>query len=293
MRVLVVGATGNVGRQVVAELQATECQIRALTRQPDTAAFSDDVEVMYGDLTDTRSLDRCLTGVDAVFLVWTAPAGAAPAAMDRIARYAKRIVLLSSPHTVPHPFFQQPNPFRGIHAELDKLVSETGLGWTILRPGMFADNALRWWAPQIRGGDVVRWPYAGAPTAPIAGRDIAAVAVCALLESGHDGAEYVLTGPESMTQQEQVATIGDVLGRSLRYEEISPAEAHAELGFPAPVMTMLLDAWAAALGRPAFVTSGVADVTGRPARTFRSWVNDHLSAFRSSFSSINIVAAPR
>jgi uncharacterized protein YbjT (DUF2867 family) len=146
---------------------------------------------------------------------------------------------------------------------------------------MFADNALMWWAPQIRGGDVVRWPYAAAPTAPIAGRDIAAAAVCALLESGHDGAEYVLTGPASLTQQEQVATIGEVIGRSLRYEEISPDEARAELGFPAPVVTMLLDAWSAALGQPAFVTSGVADVTGRPARTFRSWVTEHVSEFRS------------
>jgi uncharacterized protein YbjT (DUF2867 family) len=222
-----------------------------------------------------------LTDVDAVFVVWTAPAAAAPAALDRIAASARKIVLLSSPHTVPHPFFQQPNPVRGLHAALDRLVSESGVGWTILRPGMFADNALMWWAPQIRGSDVVRWPYAEAPTAPIAGRDIAQAAVCALLESGHDDAEYVLTGPESMTQQEQVATIGDVIGRSLRYEEISPDEAYTELGFPRPVVSMLLNAWAAALGQPAFVSSGVADVTGRPARTFRSWVSDHLHAFRS------------
>lgn len=145
---------------------------------------------------------------------------------------------------------------------------------------MFAANCLSWWAPQIRAGDVVRWPYAAAPTAPIDERDVAAVAVRALLESGHDGAEYVLTGPESLSQIEQVATIGDVIGRPLRFEEMSPEAARRELPFPAPALNMLLNAWAAAMGRPAFVTSTVAEITGRPARTFRDWVIDHAEEFR-------------
>ena len=88
---------------------------------------------------------------------------------------------------------------------------------------------LCWWAPQIRAGDVVRWPYLAAPTAPIDERDIAAVAVRALCEDGHAGAEYVLTGPQSLSQFEQVSTIGRVIGRSLRIEEISPDEARREL----------------------------------------------------------------
>ena len=125
---------------------------------------------------------------------------------------------------------------------------------------MFAANALGWWAPQIRAGDVVRWPYLAAPTAPIDERDIAAVAVRALCEDGHAGAEYVLTGPQSLSQFEQVSTIGDAIGRSLRIEEISPDEARRELLtlMPAFVVNMLLDAWAAAIGQPALVTSTVA-----------------------------------
>ena len=95
---------------------------------------------------------------------------------------------------------------------------------------MFAANALCWWAPQIRaGGDVVRWPHLAAPTAPIDERDIAAVAVRALCEDGHAGAEYVLTGPQSLSQFEQISTIGGVIGRSLRIEEMSPDEARREL----------------------------------------------------------------
>ncbi|PYQ58949.1 MAG: hypothetical protein DMF53_19595 [Acidobacteria bacterium] len=110
---------------------------------------------------------------------------------------------------------------------------------------------------------------------------MAAVAVRTLLEDGLEGAEPVLTGPESLSHREQVATIGEGIGRPLRFEEISPDEARRELPFPAPVMDMLLKAWAAAMGHPALVTSTVAEITGKPARTFREWVADHAEAFRA------------
>ena len=147
---------------------------------------------------------------------------------------------------------------------------------------MFAANALSWWAPQVRAGDLVRWPYLAAPTAPIHERDIAAVAVRALCDDGHDRAEYVLTGPQSLTQSEQISTIGDVIGRSLRIEEISPEEAKQEFFtlMPPPVVNMLFGAWSAAIGQPAYVTSTVAEITGRPARTFHDWAADHAVAFR-------------
>jgi uncharacterized protein YbjT (DUF2867 family) len=280
-RILVTGATGTVGRQVVSQLLATDVRIRALTRNPEVAGLPSAVEVVRGDLTDPAGLAGCLDGVDTVFLVWTAPAGAFPAALDRIAGRARRIVLLTSPHRTPHPLFQQPNPLAAMYAEIERSIEASGLRWTFLRPGMFAANALSWWAPRIREGDVVRWPYAAAPTAPIHERDIAAVAVRVLLEDGHEGAEYVLTGPQSLSQREQVATIGDVIGRPLRLEEISPDEARRELSFPAPALSMLLNAWAAAVGVPALVTSTVAEITGRPARTFRDWATDHAEAFRA------------
>jgi uncharacterized protein YbjT (DUF2867 family) len=253
-----------------------------MTRNPDAADLPPEIEVVRGDLTIPSALDGCLDGVDTVFLLWTAPAEAVPTAVERIARYARHVVFLSSPYQTPHPFFQQPNPMAAMHAEIERVIQASGLRWTFLRPGMFAANALFWWAPQIRAGDVVRWPYAAAPTAPIHERDIAAVAVRALLEAGHDGAEYVLTGPQSLSQREQVVTIGDVIGRPLRFEEMSPEEARRELKAPAPVVNMLLNAWAAAIGQPALVTSKVAEITGRPARTFRDWVSDHAEEFRAA-----------
>src|SRR4030095_11185130 len=101
--------------------------------------------------------------------------------------------------------------------------------------------------PQVRAGDVVRWPYLNAPTAPTDERDLAAVAVRTLCEDGHAGAEYVVTGPQSLTQAEQIHTIGRAIGRSLHVEEISPDEARSELGSSAAV-DILLHAWASAGG---------------------------------------------
>src|SRR5258708_36309849 len=158
-RVLVIGGTGRVGRQVLSQLSAKGLQVRALTRIPDTIRLPPQVEVMRGDLTLPETLDSCLSGVDAVFLVWTAPATAVAPALEQIAKHARRIVFLSAPLKTPHPFFQQPNPARALVAQIERLIESSGLEWTFLRPGMFAANALSWWAPQIRAGDVVRWPH--------------------------------------------------------------------------------------------------------------------------------------
>jgi len=280
--VLVVGATGNVGGHVVEALRQAGAPVRALARRPEAAGLPDDVEVVAGDLTAPESLAPALEGVDAAFLLWTAPPTTAEAVIGRIAARARRIVLLSSPHQTPHPFFQQPNPLARFHAELDRLVSGAGVEWTILRPGMFASNTKGWWAEAIRQGDVVRWPYGQAETAPVDERDIAAVAARALLEEGHGGRSYVLTGPESITQAEQVEAIGEALGRRLRLEELSPDGFREAVAgrWPERAVEMLLAAWGATLGQRAYVTSTVADITGTPARSFRDWARDHADAFR-------------
>jgi len=280
-QILVTGATGKVGRQVVAQLRDTGCRIRALSRNPQSANLPDDVEVVSGDLAAPESLGSGLKGIDTVFLVWVAPFAAAPAAVARIASHAGRVVLLTSPHRTPHPFFQQPNALRAVHAGVEQLIESAGVRWTFLRPGAFAINSLVWWGPQIRTGDVVRWFHAEAATAPIHERDIAAVAVRALCGEGHDGKEYVLTGPDSLTQREQVRIIGDAVGRPLRLEELSPESVRREVlqQWPAPVVDMLLSAYAAAVDRPALVTSTVEDVTGSPARSFREWAADHAAEF--------------
>ncbi|MGH8889720.1 MAG: hypothetical protein ACRDV3_08155, partial [Acidothermaceae bacterium] len=136
--------------------------------------------------------------------------------------------------------------------------------------------------PAIRTGDVVRWPYGAVETAPIDDRDVAAVVARVISDDSHAGKDYVLTGPDALSQAKQVAIIGDVIGRRIRFEELSPDTFRRETAntWPAPVVDMLLDAWGATVGHPPLVTSNVADVVGAPARTFRRWVSDHADAFR-------------
>src|SRR5262249_15833429 len=176
--------------QVVDELRDAGSRVRAMSRSPHTAGLPGDVEVVRGDLTEPGTLDACLDDVDAVFLVWMAPLGAAAAAVERSAAHAGRVGLLTSPHRTPHPFFQQPNALRAVHAGVEQAIEASRLQWTFLRPHVFALNCLNWWAAQIKNGDVVRWFHADAATAPIHERDLAAAAARALCDEGHAGKEY-------------------------------------------------------------------------------------------------------
>jgi uncharacterized protein YbjT (DUF2867 family) len=168
-----------------------------------------------------------------------------------------------------------------LHADIERLIAAAGLESTIIRPGMFASNVVFWWAAPIRASGVVRWPYGAAETAPVDDRDVAAVAARTLYQDGHAGGDYVLTGPESLSQAEQVRIIGDVLGRRIKFEELSPDEFRSETegSWPRPVVDMLLAAWGATMGMPAFITSTVFDILGSPPRSFRRWAADHASAF--------------
>jgi uncharacterized protein YbjT (DUF2867 family) len=280
--VLVTGATGRVGRAVIDMLSEAGVPVRALVHRPEAAMTPPTgVEVVAGDLTVPESLDTGLRGVGVVFLVWTAPPATAQAVVERLAAHARRVVFLSAPHRIPHPFFQQPNPMAALYADIERRIAAAGLESTVIRPGMFASNALLWWAPAIRAGRVIRWPYGEAETAPVDDRDVAAVAARTLSEEGHAGGDYVLTGPESLSQAEQVHIIGDVLGRRITFEELSPDEFRraTEGTWPLPVVDMLLAAWGATMGVPAYLTTTVSDILGSPPRTFRRWAADHAAEF--------------
>jgi uncharacterized protein YbjT (DUF2867 family) len=275
---LIIGATGNVGRHVVGELARSGVKVRALTRDPASAALPGEAEVVRGDLTDPASLEKALEGAGAVFLLWPFfSAEEAPAVIDAIARRARRIVYLSSMGVPTAP----PDSINGTHAAMERLIERSGLEWTFLRAGGFATNTLQW-APQIRAEGVVRWPYAAAARSLIHERDIAAVAVRAL-GGGHAGARYVLTGPDVVTQAEQVHLIGDAIGRPVRFAETPPDEARRQLiagGWPATLADGALAGWAAMEREPEPVTSTVEEVTGAPARTFGQWARDHAADFR-------------
>jgi uncharacterized protein YbjT (DUF2867 family) len=253
--------------------------VRALTRDPASAGLPAGVEVVRGDLADPASLEAHLAGVDSVFLVWpfTSPEQAASLGsrvVEVLARHVSRIVYLSAQAAAGRR-----DSFWGT---VERLIEESGAQWTFLRPTGFAANTLMW-ADHIRDQGVVRWPYGAAARSLIHERDLAAVAVRALTEDRHAGQRYLLTGPEVLTQAEQVREIGEVAGRAVRWEELAPEEARAQLlaawGDPGFVDSALAT-WAQMVAQPEPVTATVEEITGVPARTFRQWAADHVSDFR-------------
>jgi uncharacterized protein YbjT (DUF2867 family) len=281
--ILVTGATGNVGRQVVLQLLDANHRVRALVRDPDRADFPSGAAAVRGDFSAPETWDAALDSVEAVFVMWPSPSVDVVGFIDRAARRAKRVVFLSS--SLVRDDDPPVNFLAKAHADIEQAIQRSSLAWTILRPGYFASNALRWWAPQLTGGDVLRWPFAGARYAPIHERDIANVAVHGLTDARHDGQKYVLTGPQPLTFAEQIDAIGTATKRPLRFDEISKDAARAlfaELRFPLPpnVIDMILDSWERGMTETPLVTDDVARVTGAPAHSFADWAIDHADDFR-------------
>jgi uncharacterized protein YbjT (DUF2867 family) len=271
-RILVIGATGNIGRRLVAQLRDAGRPVRAVTREPDAAGFPADVETARGDLSVPATIAASLDGVGAAFLLWPLHSGKRlPAVLDVMSK-VRRLVFLGTGGLPDLPFEEQ-----------ERLVHGRAAESTVLRPSTFAVNTL-WWADQIRAGDVVRGAYGALPMALIHEADIAAVAARTLTEPGHEGATHALTGPEVLTQAEQVRVIGEVLGRPLRWEELTREQARRRLladeTFPDSFVDVLLDGYAAMLaGPPPTLTTTIEDITGEPARSLRQWVTDHTADF--------------
>ncbi|MEU8380903.1 NAD(P)H-binding protein [Streptosporangium sp. NPDC048865] len=285
--ILVTGATGKVGGQVVSQLLDAGVAVRALTRDPASATLPEGAEVVRGDLADPATLDGALDGVESVFLVWPTLSAdhAAPATVERIAGHARGVVYLSSqgvPDPAPGVPEEDPNSILGSHALVERLIERSGLEWTFLRPGGFAANTLMW-APQIRDTGVVRWVHGAAARALIHERDIAAAGVSVLTGTGHAGARYALSGPEVLTQVEQVTAIGQAIGRPVRWEDLPPETALRGLldqGWPPAAAQEMIGAYAQMAVSPEPVTPTVEELTGRPATPFRQWASDHADDFR-------------
>lgn len=164
---------------------------------------------------------------------------------------------------------------------VEEAVVRSGLAYTFLRPGGFASNAARWsWG--VKGESAVPLPYPDAVQAPIHEQNIAAVAVVALATDALVGAAPVLTGPERLTLREQVALIGDVIGRPVAVIEQTEAESPAMLSrfVPEVWVRQIIKDWRKAVGATPPIAEEYTRITGRPSRTFRAWVVDHADLFR-------------
>ncbi|MCX4583874.1 NAD(P)H-binding protein [Streptomyces sp. NBC_01481] len=270
--ILVTGATGTVGRQVVAELLARGHRVRALTRDPAKAEFPAGVEVVRGDLTDPDSLAPALEGVTGLHLItfggaYFAPLETGPRILE-LAREAgvRRVTVLHG----------------GEPSLLEDAVRAGETDWTVIMPVEFMSNALQW-ADGIKNADEVREPFTDRLSAMVHEGDIGAVAAVALTEAGHGGEEYVITGPEVLTLKDKVNALAAARDREIALVEMSEEEAVEQwraAGHPQEVIDFLLDAYGNTPRVGRTVADTVEKVTGRPARTFVQWAAEHADAFR-------------
>jgi len=278
MSVLVVGASGAVGGAVVAGLLDRGERVRATSRTPQKLALPPEVEVFAADLDDPASFADALTGVERVFLY--ADLNDPDALLATFATAGVRHVVVLSSSSVTFP--RAADDFNGSRfLRVEEAVVRSGLAYTFLRPGGFASNAARWsWG--VKGESAAPLPYPDAAQAPIHEQDIADVAVVALTTDALVGSAPVLTGPERLTLREQVALIGDVIGRPVTVIEQTETESSAMLSrfVPEVWVRQIIKDWREAVGATPPISDEYTRITGRPARTFRAWVVDHVELFR-------------
>ncbi|TYB50641.1 NAD(P)H-binding protein [Nonomuraea sp. PA05] len=269
---VVTGATGNVGSELVRLLAAAGEQVTAVSRRP--APLPGGARHSAGDLGDPAGLKAAFEGAGALFLL---VAGDEPRAVLEAAAAGgvRRVVLLSSQGAGTRPgLYGHPVAF-------EEAVRESGLEWTILRPGGFASNAFAWAEP-IRAHRTAAAPFADVALPVIDPADIAEVASVVLREDGHAGRTYVLTGPGPVSPRERAAVIGEAVGAEVRFVEQSREEARAQmLGF---MPEQAVEGTLAILGTPTEeerrVSPDVERLLGRAPRTFADWAARNAVAFR-------------
>lgn len=277
MAYLITGATGSVGKSVVTGLRNAGQDVRIVTRDVSKAPAG--VEAVQGDFTKGDLPARAFEGVNRVFLF---PAQGSVEAFLKQAETAQveQIVVFSSLAAALEHERDKDSASALHHLAIESAVIASGIPYTFLRPGTFANNLL-FWAYSIQTGDTIYGPYGNSVQAPIHEADVAAVAVTALTQDGHEGKIYPLTGPQALTRIEQLNIIGDAIGKKLHFQEI-PADVfqkEMEKYMPPPIIKMLLDYWSDTVTVPDVVLPTVEQLTGHKARTLAQWAKDHASDF--------------
>lgn len=278
--IVVTGATGNIGRSLTRALAEAGEQVAAVSR--NAAAVPAGVQHVRADLAEPMSLEPVLAQAKALFLLLSgdlhAP-GARPAGLIDLAATAgvRRIVLLSSQGVATRP----DGPTRIAMRALEDATRQSGLDWSILRPGGFASNALAW-TESVRAQQMVAAPFGDTGVPIVDPADIADVAAACLLDERHTGGVYELTGPEVITPREQAETIAAALGSPVRFHELTRAEAKADMVrfVPAELADDTLDILGSPNPSELRISPDVQRVLGRPPHPFADWVTRNLAAFR-------------
>jgi uncharacterized protein YbjT (DUF2867 family) len=283
--ILATGATGIIGRPLVHLLSSAGEQLRALARHIGTQldGSAPGVEVVRGDLSRPETIATALRGVASLSVHPRAIGPAAPTLLGIAAERGVKDVAVLAALNVDDDRVRQPPRFNGDRNEVEKAVTRSGRGRVSVRSGAFAASTLTMFATQARKGDVIRGPYAGFADAPIHEMDVSSVRAAPLLDNSSARQKISVTGPQSLTHAEMVTTIGQVIDRPLRYQEISPVEAADGMvahGLPRPFAEAMMARYARELDRAAPPADAVHKILA-PARTYPQSAVDHAAAFQN------------
>ena len=277
--ILVFGATGKIGEEVVRLLSQASFKVRAFVRDPSKLKTTKGVDVMRGDLDNAASIAAALRSVDAVLLL-TAPNSKHELDVIEASKKAgvKKIVKISAMGADA----TSDRRIARAHGETEAALKASGITWTILRPGMFAQNFLMF-ASSVKESGKMFASVGNGKAATIDARDIAEVAVRALIETKHDEKTYVLTGNELVSYSDIAKKLSSSTRKDVTYVDVPLEQTKKTMldrGMPEWLATELVGFQAAvAAGRAAGISTDVETVLGRPPRTFDDFARDYAAAF--------------
>jgi uncharacterized protein YbjT (DUF2867 family) len=282
--ILVTGATGHVGSELVRLLAEQGAPARALVHSPDKAAPIQHLglETALGDFEQPDTLDVAMKGCDQLFLL-APPTPRQPQQEQHVIDAARRAgVGHVVKQSVPWAGADAPVVFSRWHGQIEEDLAQSGLAYTLLRPSSFMQNFLMS-AQQVADQGVLYGMFGEGRVAFIDARDVAAVAAELLTSPGHQGASYTLTGPEALSAAEVAERLAAATGRQVRSVDLGPdgyRQALAGAGMPGWLVDGVVEGnTMLAAGHGATVTDEVARLTGRPPRTFAQFAADHRVAF--------------
>jgi uncharacterized protein YbjT (DUF2867 family) len=283
--ILVVGARGTNGREVVDRLAARGASVRALVRDPAEAsdAPKGTVEFVQGDLDDPGSLDNALVGVERAFFL----AAVSERYVDWFRNFLDAARRAGTSHVLRFSAMGADSESSSVvlrqHGQADRMLVESGLGYTIVRPNSFYQNLL-WSARTIKDQGEFYMPLKSARQSLVDVRDIAEVSAHVLTGAGHNGKTYELTGPEPLAFDEIAATLSRVLEKPIRYVDVPLEAARQSMlknrmpAWNAMAVTELYEVFAS--GVAARTTDTVERITGKRPIPFEQFARDHAAAFR-------------
>ena len=281
--ILVTGASGNIGSEVVKKLVAGGAKVRAASRGGKAPTGAGQVESVDVDFAKGESVRAALKGVDALFLLVPSTPNQAELdalVVDEAKKAGVQFIVKSSVIGAEREGYT----FARWHRAGEKAVERSGIPHAFVRPNTFMQNMKNFFAGTIKGQGAFYFPAKDSKTSFVDVRDIAAVAAKLLTSPGHQGKAYTVTGPAALTYAEVAATLGAAIGKKVSYVDLPPADfKKSMMGFGAPewMADAMIDMGRYTIeGGCAEVSGAVQAVTGNKPIAFETYAKDFAADFK-------------